>query len=104
MMMADLARTMRARAVANNDGNDDDDNDAHDDAGNVNDDGLFGAGGLIEKNEAPSDESEALNVERQYFGLAHDMNEVLVSHIHDAAARGKENKDVRSILSCMFSR
>lgn len=91
MMMSDLARTLRAQNAANND---DDDNGP--------DEGLFGAGGLIDNQpDATRNDTETLHMERQYFGLAHDMNEVLISPIHDAAARGSL---LRIVALCFLTR
>lgn len=60
MMMADLGRNMRDQ-IEN-----DDDNDKVADSGT----------------------GETLAMEREFFAMAQDMNEVLISAVHDAAARG----------------
>jgi hypothetical protein len=80
MLIADLARTLQQNARANN-GDDDDDG-----VNGGEDEGIFGAAGVLIDG---THEQGTACIERQYFGLALDMNEVLVSHIHDAAARGE---------------
>jgi len=86
MLIADLARTLQQNARAN--GGDDDDG-----VNGGEDQGVFGAGELIDD----SGEQGTASIERQYFGLALDMNEVLVSHIHDAAARDNA-KELKKLI------
>jgi hypothetical protein len=67
IMIADLGRAFRTQNQLDDDNDDD----------NVDNESV----------EKPVN-SETLAMERDYFNLARDMNEVLVSAIHDAAARG----------------